>query len=497
MKLRQFVEILGAVALVAVIYSPSTIGLSASPAGDGGTGPTDTSSSGTSMFLAYLHQAGYHVTVANTTDEVLSNLQGHQRLVYVLVGVDKDMPLSSQEVQSFRSGYDMGNFSALIAEGNTTNPGLLATFGAQATGFPIVDPTSTFQDKRVFAVDLSLLAPGAFSPTNATGVIDIASPLVLSSSSLRPVATASPASFDERNATPAPRTVVAAGVSPRGGRAVVLTDTAPFTNFLFNYTQGAVDEKAFVAAMLGYVDPGRGTPILLDASHYDAPKAPTFQAGLPVGPLVAYIIEQQLSGLNNYYASFPSQVSGFLAGYGIHVSPGLAGALVALVLLLSVYAAITRWFAPEKKGKDDQPQPSVERTIVAESAARMDFLQTSRSKGGYVATLAQLYEVLDSIVVGEFGAGIATVEERALADRIGADDAARAKRLFLSLAKFHDYASGERRFLFPPVLRWRALTARTTQEAEAFLNRLGITIAGEDQGSGQRVEHIMRERVRA
>ncbi|HEV2389713.1 MAG TPA: hypothetical protein VGS04_03215, partial [Nitrososphaerales archaeon] len=473
MKLRQFVEILGVVALVAVIYSPSTIGLSASPAGDGGTGPIDTSSSGTSMFLAYLHQSGYHVTVANTTQEAAASLGGQQKLVYVLIGAD--IALNSSEVQAFKSGYDAGRFSALIAEGNTTNEKLLNTFGAQSSQYPIVDPTSTFQDKRVFAVDLSLLAPGAFSPTNATGVIDIASPLILNASSLRPVATTPPTSFDEKNSTPGPRTVIAAGVSPRGGRAVVLTDSAPFTNFLFNYTQGGVDEKAFVAAMLGYVDPGRATPILFDASHYDAPKAPTFQAGLPVGPLVAYLLEQQLSGLNSYYASYPSQVSGFLGGYGIHISPGLAGALVALVILFSVYAAITRWFAPEKKGKDDQPQPSVERTIVAESAARTDFLQTSRSKGGYVATLAQLYEVLDSIVVGEFGAGIATVEERVLAERVGTDEAAKAKRLFLSLAKFHDYASGETRFLFPPVLRWRAVTARTTQDAEAFLNQLGIT----------------------
>ena len=495
MKLRQFVEILGVVALVAVIYSPSTIGFSASPGGDGGTGPTDTSSSGTSMFLAYLHQAGYQVTVANTTDEVVANLTGGQRLVYVLVGADN--PLTSPEVRYFQGGYDRGVFSALIAEGNTTNEDLLATFGAQSTGHPIVDPTSTFQDKQVFTVDLSLRDPGAFSPTTATGVIDIASPLLLKSSPLSPVATTSPSSYDLKNGTIGPRTVVAAGASSSGARAVVLTDSAPFTNFLFNYTQGAVDEKAFVAAMLGYVDPGKATPILLDASHYAAPKAPRFQMGLPVGPLVAYTMEQSLSGLNSYYASFPSQVSGFLAGYGIHVSDGLAAALVALILLLSVYGAVTRWFAPEKKGKDDQPQPVVERTIVAESRARMDFLQTSRSKGGYVATLAQLYDVLDSIVVGEFGAGIATVEERVLAERVGADEARRAKRLFLSLSKFHDYASGERRFLFPPVLRWRALTARTTRDAEAFLNRLGITIAGEEEGSGQRVESLMRERVRA
>jgi hypothetical protein len=447
------------------------------------------------MFLSYLHQAGYQVTVANTTDEVVASLLGHQSLVYVLIGADT--PLTSLEVQYFQGGYDRGTFSALIAEGNSTNQDLLATFGAHATGYPIVDPTSTFQDKRVFTVDLSLRAGGGFFLSqNATGVIDIASPLLLKSTALSPVATTSPTSYDTKNSTLGPRTVVAAGTSPRGSRAVVLTDSAPFTNFLFNYTQGAVNEKAFVAAMLGYVDPG-GAPILLDASHYNPAKPPKFQAGLPVGPLVAFIIEQNFAGLNSYYASFPSQVSGFLGGYGIHVSAGLASALVALVLLLSVYGAMTRWFAPEKKGKDDQPQPSVERTIVAESRARVDFLQTSRSKAGYVATLAQLYDVLDSIVVGEFGAGISSVEERVLAERIGADEARRAKKLFLSLSRFRDYASGERRFLFPPVLRWRALTARTTRDAEAFLNGLGITIVGEEERSGQRVENLMRERVRA
>jgi len=494
MKLRQFISILGVVALVAVIYSPSTIGFSASPEGDGGTGPTDTSSSGTSMFLSYLHQAGYQVTVANTTDQVITNLQGQQRLVYVLVGADT--ALTSLEVQYFQGGYDRGTFSALVAEGNSTNQDLLATFGAKASGAPIVDPTSVFQDKQVFTVDLSLLEPNAFSPTTATGVIDIASPLALNSSALHPVAATSTLSYDLRNSTAGPRTVVAAGASSSGSRAVVLTDSAPFTNSLFNYTQGGVDEKAFVAAVLSYVDPGKGTQILLDASHYNAAQPPKFQAGLPVGPLVAYTIEQSFAGLNSNYASFPSQVSGFLGGFGVHVSDGLASGLVALVLLLSVYGAVTRWFAPEK-GRDDQPQPSVERAIVAESRARMDFLQTSRSKGGYVATLAQLYEVLDSIVASEFGAGVSSVEEHVLAMRIGEEEARRAKKLFLTLSKFHDYASGEKRFLFPPVLRWRSLTSRTTRDAEAFLNLLGITIAGEEERSGQTVENVMRERVRA
>ncbi len=502
MKVRQFISILGVVALVAVIYSPSTIGFSASPGGDGGTATTDTSASGTSMFLAYLHQAGYNVTVANSTSDVqtmMTGLAGPQKLVYLLVG--PDVALTNLEVRTIQSGYQTGRISALVAEGNTTNSNLLASFGASVTGAAIVDPTSIFQDRQVFTVDLSLLEPDAFSPTSATGVIDIASPLVLDpSSTLHAVAVTSPESNDLKNATAGPRTVVAAGTSPSGSRAVLLTDSAPFTNFLFNYTQpGGVNEKAFVAAMLSYVDPGKATPILLDASQYLGPKAPAFSAGLPIGPLVVYGIEQSFLGLNSAYAAFPSQVSGFLGGLGVHISDGLASALVALIILISVYGAVTRWFAPEKKGKDDQPQPSVERTIVAQSRARVDFLQTSHSKGGYVATLAQLYEVLDSIVAGEFGTGISSVGESALAAKIGADDARRAKKLFLSLSKLHDYASGEKRFLFPPVLRWRTLTARTTRDAEAFLNRLGITIAGEQEQSGRKesVEYLMRDRVRA
>jgi len=88
MRLRQFLPVLGLVALVAVIYSPSTIGISASPGGDGGTGPFDTSSSGTSMFAAYLHHAGYNLTIANDTQQVQKALQSKAKMVYLLVGAE-------------------------------------------------------------------------------------------------------------------------------------------------------------------------------------------------------------------------------------------------------------------------------------------------------------------------------------------------------------------------------------------------------------------------
>jgi len=488
LKLRQFVSVLGVVALVAVIYSPSSIGFSASPGGDGGTGPFDTSASGTSMFLSYLHQAGYPVVVANDTGEVMTYLLGQQRIVYVLVG--PDYQATQLEVSAVRGGFAAGRVSALIAEGNTTNDDLLGVFGAQSTGASITDPTSTFQDRRVFTVEMAL------GSATEVGVIDIASPIVLlGSSTLQPVAQTSALSVDAQSDALGPRAVVAAGPSSTGARAVVVSDSGPFTNFLFNYTQGGVDEKAFVSAMVSYVDPGKGATVVVDNSEYAPAKPPKVQAGLPIGPLVAYGMEQSLSSLNGFYSSFPSQISQFFQGFGVDVSPGAATAVVALILLLSVYAAITRWFAPEKRGNDDQPVPGVERKIVAQSRERAEFLQTARSKSGYVRALAQLYEVLDSIVVGEFGAGMASVGEAALASRVGADEARRAKRLFLNLSRLHEYAIGERRFLLPPVLRWRALASRTTKEAEAFLNTLGITIGGGE--SARKMEYLVKERVRA
>ncbi len=484
---------MGVVALVALIYSPSTIGFSASPGGDGGTGPNDTSQSGTSMFVSYLRSSGYHVIIANTSQQLAADLGGKQKLVYLLIG--PDTALSTQERQAVSSGYASGRISALISEGNTTNAELLKAFGASTNGVPIIDPTSSFQDKRVFTVDLTL------GGATTAGVIDIASPLSSDPAYHLSIAAAtSQVSFDAASRTLGPRIVALSGSSSSGARLLLITDSAPFTNFLFNYTQpqAGVDEKNFVATMVSWVDPAKNATILFDSSHYVGPTPPKFELGLPVGPLVTYAIEQDLSSLNSYYSSFPSQVSGYLgSNLGIQVSDGVATALVAVILLLSVYGSVTRWFAPEKKGRDDLPPPDVERNIVAESRARVDFLQTSRSKGSYVATLSQLYELLDSIVASEFGKGLSSIEEGELAPKVGAEEARRAKKLFLSLTNLHDYASGKKRFLFPPVLRWRALTLRTTSDAEAFLNRLGITIAGEEQSENQRVEQLMRERARA
>jgi hypothetical protein len=486
MKTRAFLSLLGVIALVAVIYSPSSLGVSAG--GDGGTGPSDTSASGTSMFVASLRQEGYHVIIANDTSATLNSLRG-QSFAYLLIGADT--VLSSQQVTNITSGYQAGKVSLLIAEGNKTNLALIEKLGATVSGAAILDPTSTFKDQRVFTVTPSL------SP-EATGVIDIASPIrfikVPSLNPLRSVAETSAYSVDAANTTLGPRTVIATGAQG-SAHLLLISDSAGFTNGFFNYTSGQVDEKSFVDTMVTWVAPSKATTVVFDASHYAAPASPRLQMGVPIGPLVALVLEQQLSSLNSYYSSFPSQVSGFLQGFGINVSDSFAVAIFAVILLLSVYAAVTRWFAPEKKGKDDQPVPSVERTIVAESRARLDFLQSSRTKSFYAATMGQLYEVLGSIIAEEFGKDVSSVTEAQLSARIGPEGARRAMDLLVRLSTLYAYAIGKKRFLFPPVLRWRALASRMTRESEWLLNQLGITMAGEEP-SKQKVEYVMRERAR-
>jgi len=490
MKLRGFLSLLGVVALVAVIYSPSSLGVSTG--GDGGTGPADTSPSGTSVFLAHLKQTGYHVIIANDTTATLNSLRG-QSFAYLLIGADK--ALSSQQVSNLTSGYQAGRISLLISEGNTTNSALLGRLGASVSGASIIDPASAFKDQRVFtlAPDFSLFAPSAPVPV---GVIDIASPIRFAGPSgglnaLRNVGLTSPASFDTANPTTGPRTVIATGMQGNA-HLLLISDSAPFTNDVINYTGGAVNEKAFVDEMVAWVAPTKSTTLVFDAAHYAGAQTPKFQVGIPIGPLVAYALEQQLAGMNTYYSSFPSQVSGFLHGYGVNVSDSLAGAVVGVIILLSVYGAVTRWFAPEKKGKDDQPLPNVERAIVAESRARLDFLQMSRTRSFYAATMGQLYEVLDAIVANEFGKDLTSLREPELAARIGAEGAHRAVLLIARLTALHNYASGKKRFLFPPVLRWRALTRRMTSESEWLLNQLGITIAG-GEPTKQKVEYVIRE----
>ncbi len=483
MKLRSFIYVMGFVALIAIIYSPSTIGVEAG-SGVGTTSPSDTTQGGASQFLSSLKQSGYHVVLVNDT-QTEQRLLLNGKSVFMLLGAD--LQLSQGEVQSIRARYQSGQLSILLAEGNTTNAAFLGTvYGATVSGAAIVDRSSPFKDQRIFTVTLKLGA------TTETGVIDIASPIQANSGSvLRPVASSSANSFDALDSRLGARTVVATGTNAAGSRTVLITDSAPFTNYLFGYNQSA-NEKGFVGSMVDWVTrSNKSQTVLYDNYHYRS-AAPKFSLGIPVGPIVAYVLAQLLSGLNTYYGSLPAQAQGFFQNFGISIPEALARVGIAMLLLLSVYGAVRRWFAPEMKGKDDQPIPSVERSIVAESRSRIDFLTTSRNKSFYVATLARLYEVFDDIMTKEFGFGVSSVSLEELQTRFG-ERAGETFKLFADLRRMYEYANGKRRFLFPPVFRWKSHVSRLTARAEETLNQLGMTITGSAEMK-EKVEYAVRGR---
>jgi hypothetical protein len=475
--------LLGIVALVAVIYSPSTIGIGSGNS-FGTTSPSNTSDVGTSKFLTFLRSSGYHVLLVNDTQSEQSQI-AVKRAVLFLIGAD--VPLASSELQSIQGRYNAGALSLLVAEGNKTNEALIHTlFNADVSGAAIIDPTSTFRDKRVFTITLSL------GPSPTTGVIDIASPIRFASPALRPAANTSILSVDTLDQTIGERTVVGIGTPSRGARSLLITDSAPFSNYLFDYTDKA-DEKAFVGSMVDWTTRSNmSVPILFDNFHYKS-TPPKFSLNLPVGPLVAYLLELQLQGLDSYYSASSSNSPNILQSFGIPLSNSALQVLLSILLLFAAYGAVTKWFAPEKKRKDDQPLPSIERQIVAESRARVDFLMTSRSKSFYVATIANLYEIIDDIVAKEFGTGVSSITSERLVERLGARKGGDASKLFADLRKIYEHAQGKRRFIFPPVFRWKSRVTRLTQRAEQFLNEIGMTIAGEEESKKQ-VEYAIGRR---
>jgi len=354
------------------------------------------------------------------------------------------------------------------------------------TGAAISDPTSVFLDKRVLIVTLDLVG----GPTR--GILDIASPILLASSSLRAASRTSDLSTDALNGTVGPRTVIATGTSAGGSRALLLTDSAPFLNYLFANQTLPVNETRFVGSMVDWTtQSNKGVTILYDNFHYVS-QPPTLGFGIPVGPFVAYVLELELQQMNSFFS--PS--AGGISFFGISLASPLLTFLLGLLLLFSTYGLVRRWFAKEKRGNDDQSPPKIEKGIVAESRARLDFLDTSRRKSFLVATVAQLYEILDDVVAREFGAGISSVTEEQLAQRLGPEAAQSAMKLFAELRVVYDYANGRRRLVFPPVLRWKSRTSNLTRRAEQFLNELGMTIGGggqEDTGR-RRVEYAAGRR---
>ena len=472
--------ILGVIAIVAIIYSPSTIGLSSS-AGLGSTSPTDTSGAGTSQFVSLLRELGYHVILANDSQSE-TNLIENKHAVLFIVG--PDFPANGSAFQTIQNEYRSGNLSLFIADGNTTNNQLLTKlYSATVTGAPIHDPTSPFQDNRVLVVSLNL------GGTRTSGVMDIASPIILSSQQMRPAATTSPESYDEANATTAPRTVVAAGVSASGARSLLISDSSPFTNFMINSTSQA-NETEFVSSMVNWVTAGnRSTTLIYNNFDYKTASL-RLGFGVPVGPIFTYALENALSGMNNYYSSYPVWIQGALRYVGLSVPLAFAAIVAGLLVLSGIYMGLTRWFAPEKKGKDDEPLPSIEKTIVAQSRSRLDFLNTSRTKSFYVATLARLYEVMGDVLAKEFGVEASSISLSLMSSKLGDTDANETSKLLSELHSIYEYANGRKRFLFPPVLSWKRKVTKMTERAEDILNHLGMTIKGDEKTKS--VEYSLR-----
>jgi len=109
-----------------------------------------------------------------------------------------------------------------------------------------------------------------------------------------------------------------------------------------------------------------------------------------------------------------------------------------------------------------------------------------------VATLARLYEVFDDIMTKEFGFGVSSVSLEELQTRFG-ERAGEAFKLFADLRRMYEYANGKRRFLFPPVFRWKSHVSRLTTRAEETLNQLGMTITGSAEMK-EKVEYAVRGR---
>lgn len=473
MKRGTFRNLLIFVAIVAIIYSPSTLTFSAQ------SNPLTNAQSGMSHFVSYLQGRGYHVQIANTSAQ-LSDMLARGPATYILIC--PDTPLSQQEQQRVVEGFQIGNLSLLIGAGNTTDNNLLGTFGASVSGHAISDPTSVFQDQRIFTVQMSL------GGGTTSGVIDVASPLTLSLAALAPAASSSPLSTDSGSSAQGPRVVAATGGSNAGTRVLVITNSAPFTNQLMLPASSGPNDTAFVESMVSWVT--ASTPskkVVLDNAHYTAPhKGPSI--GLPVGVLGSLLLQGMVSSVAG---PFGFTGTGGLGNFSIFGIPSIVFSIAfAFLALLFIRRIIKRYFASEKVQRDDQPLPGVEKTVVAESKERTDFLSLTRKKSFYVATCAQLYDVVDDISKLEFGEGIATLSPQKLAARVGDAEAAKTLAFLKELSRIYAYAIGKGGMMLPPILRWKHKVEQLTAQAEGFLNRLGMSMTGE--GQAKAIEYALR-----
>ena len=468
--LRRFLGLLQIVALVAILYSPSALHISA---GGGSNLVIAESFSAIQPYLTSLHSK-YSLIVANNTESLQMGLSQPGKKAYFLIGPDENHNLTSTEAEIVSSRYLNGTLSLLVSEGNSTNNSFLhSLFHVQVKGDAILDQSSRFHDNRVFNIT------GQLDTQTVAGVLDIASPIIFENlTSMWTVAASSDNSTErsydyhvQANTTMGTRTVVAASET-NGDRALLISDSAPFsTAYNGTFSSLGVNEAAFVEALTDWVT-GSDTnmTIIIDNAHYRLPQNVGGSLGLnlSIGRIFALVLAFIIVLTSAFYTGFLSFSRPFILG-------------VALLTTWSLYGTLTRRYATEKKGKDDEPLPKIEKSILAESKERRDFLKTSRRKGFYVATLDQMYDVLDALTFREFGTEISALKLEQLTARLGDNQGILASRLFKRLGKIAEYARGDKRLLFPPVLRWKRTTARLTGQTEQVLNQLGLTMTGKGQ----------------
>ncbi len=500
MSLGRFLGLLLVVALVAIIFSPSVIGFPkdnrTTTIINSTSSPLDTSRNGTSLFFNALRGAGYTVILTNSSIDLDRELDKPGTAALFLIGADRVFsgresgdPLRPNNLDLLRQRYEEGTMSFLIAEGNQTdNNSILQMFSASIFGSAIIEPTSPFRNKEVFIVNATI------GLENVPVIFDVASPIALSHAisavvngngtidvypldSLKASGRTSNSSYDTFNNIPGRRTVLASGES-QNARAALISDSGPFTNLDYNSTAKVPNsnstvgetESRFASKLSDWVmRSDKSVRIIYDNSHYGDTTVISNAStrGLRVGPLFASLLEQYISYTGNLYDNFVSDLGPYW------------GAVFGLFLASALYGSLTRWYASEARGRDDQPVPRVEKSIVAQSPGRLDFLRIIRDKGYYVARSGQLYITIGDLLERELGIPIDTVTKEQLAPRLGYEEAVLAERMLVRLSKIHGYALGKRRFLFPPVLLWKRSTRKRFEEVEDFLNKLGLTLTGE------------------
>jgi len=500
MSLGRFLGLLLIVALAAIIFSPSVIGF---PKNNGTTtivnsttSPLDSSRNGTSLFFKSLRGAGYTVILTNSSLDLDRELDKRGPAALFLIGADRAFsgresgdPRRPSNLDLLRQRYEEGTMSFLIAEGNQTdNNTLLQMFSASIFGSAIIEPTSRFRNKEVFIVNATV------GLENIPVIFDVASPIALPhpisavvngdrtidvypADSLKASGRTSNSSYDTFSHVPGQRTVLATGQS-QNARAALISDSGPFTNLDYNSTAKVPNsnstvgetESRFASKLTDWVmRSDKSVRIIYDNSHYGDSSviSDANTRGLKVGPLFTSLLEQYISYTGNLYDNFVSDLGPYW------------GAIFGLFLASAMYGSLTQWYASEARGRDDQPVPPVEKSIVAQSPGRLDFLRIIRDKGYYVARLGQLYITLGDLLERELGTPIDTVTSEQLSSRVGLEEAIRAENMLVRLSKIHEYALGKRRFLFPPVLLWKRSTRKRFEEVEDFLNKLGLTLTGE------------------